>query len=241
MSKFAVFDIDGTIIRWQLYHAISDTLIREKQFDKEDFIRVKQARMDWKNRSQKSSYKTYEEALIQAYDKAITKVSYDGFLNAAEKAFDEYKEQTYTYTRELLANLKSKDYKIFAISASQQEVVKKFAQYYKFDDFAGSQYFHTDGAFTGEKHILKSHEKPKALAKMIEKHGVSTKNSIGVGDSESDIPMLKTVDHPIVFNPTSTLLSHAKTNNWDIVIERKDVVYKMSWKGESYEISTANS
>ena len=25
---FAVFDIDGTLIRWQLYHSIADTLAR---------------------------------------------------------------------------------------------------------------------------------------------------------------------------------------------------------------------
>ncbi len=28
-QPFAVFDIDGTIIRWQLYHALADELAKE--------------------------------------------------------------------------------------------------------------------------------------------------------------------------------------------------------------------
>ena len=37
MNKFAVFDIDGTLIRWQLYHAIADELAKSGHIDAETY------------------------------------------------------------------------------------------------------------------------------------------------------------------------------------------------------------
>src|SRR3546814_11785501 len=31
MKKFAVFDIDGTLIRWQLYHAVVETVAKDRK------------------------------------------------------------------------------------------------------------------------------------------------------------------------------------------------------------------
>ena len=61
----------------------------------------------------------------------------------------------------------------------------------------------------------------------VEKEGLTLKGSIGVGDTESDIPFLELVSEPICFNPNSKLFSHAKRNKWRVVVERKDVVYEI--------------
>jgi phosphoserine phosphatase len=42
-----------------------------------------------------------------------------------------------------------------------------------------------------------------------------------------DIPLLEMVDRPICFNPNQALLDHAKRQGWEVVVERKDVVYRM--------------
>ncbi|MFH1671614.1 MAG: HAD-IB family hydrolase, partial [Candidatus Portnoybacteria bacterium] len=52
-------------------------------------------------------------------------------------------------------------------------------------------------------------------------------DSVGVGDSESDIAFLELVKKPICFNPNSRLYHHAKSAKWKIVVERKDVIYTL--------------
>ncbi len=40
--------------------------------------------------------------------------------------------------------------------------------------------------------------------------------------------MLTAVETPIAFNPTKLLYDHALANNWQVVVERKNVVYKLT-------------
>ncbi len=61
---FAVFDIDGTIIRWQLYHAIADALAKTGHIDAKLFEQARQARMQWKKRVGDDAFKDYELILV---------------------------------------------------------------------------------------------------------------------------------------------------------------------------------
>jgi phosphoserine phosphatase len=74
----------------------------------------------------------------------------------------------------------------------------------------------------------------------MDKHGVSREGSIAIGDSGSDIAMLELVERPIAFNPTKGLFEHAKANNWEIVIERKNVVYELKANDGSYVLAPAD-
>jgi HAD superfamily phosphoserine phosphatase-like hydrolase len=145
---YAVFDIDGTIIRWQLYHAIVDELARMGLIKPERFKLARDARMVWKKRADDLAFHAYEDQLVKIYDEAIVDISYDNFLLAVQMVFSEYGEQTYTYTRGLIASLKSQGYLLFAISASQTEIVKLLAEQYGFDDYAGTTYEVLNGAFS---------------------------------------------------------------------------------------------
>ena len=224
---FAVFDIDGTLIRWQLYHAIGDGLAKAGLIQPDSFAKVRDARMVWKRREHETSFHDYELEIIKAYDAAITNISVADWQRVAEQVFDEYKDQTYTYTRDLILELKAQNYLLFAISASQREIIGMLAKYYGFDDWGGSEYKSTNGRYNGQKYILKGEEKPKYLRELIQKHGATTDDSIGVGDSDGDIVMLNEVESPIAFNPNKPLFEHAKTQNWKIVVERKNVTYEL--------------
>jgi len=233
---FAAFDIDGTIIRWQLYHAIADSLAKDGILDAEQYAKVRAARMGWKNRTHDTSFHDYENTLIHVIDDAITGISVADFTAACEKVIAEYRAQVYTYTRDLIRELKDQDYLLFAISASQAQIVSMIAAYYGFDDFGGSEYEVKDGYFTGKKDVLMSDEKPKFLQKLVKKHGATMKGSIAVGDSESDIPMLSLVEKPIAFNPTKKLFTHAQEHNWQIVVERKNMIYRMEPDNGTYTL-----
>ena len=233
MQRFAVFDIDGTVIRWQLFHAIVDELARRKQISKEAIQHIHEARMTWKRRENEDSFKAYEHILLEAYLEALIGMSSVQYQAAVETVFEEYKDQTYTYTRDLIRNLKEQGYLLFAISGSQQEIVTKFADYYGFDDAIGTHIEQLDGKFTGKSETTVK-GKGAFLEKLLARHDVSHDGSIAVGDSESDIPLLEAVERPIAFNPSGGLLADAKKHGWEIVLERKNVIYELESKDGQY-------
>lgn len=232
-KRFAVFDIDGTLIRWQLYHAIADELAKSGHVDAETYAHIRDARAEWKQRKHEDSFKAYEEHLVIAYRLLLTKLTVPRFELAADAVFKEYKDQVYVFTRDLIKELKKKGYTLLAISGSQSEIVEKIANYYGFDDFVGSYYHRKAGRFTGE-FDLTVYSKDKVLSELIKKHGLTLEGSIAVGDSMSDLPMMKLVDRPIAFNPEKTLLAAAKKAGWEVVAERKNVIYKLECKNGKY-------
>lgn len=236
---FAVFDIDGTIIRWQLYHAIADELVKEGHLDKVQYEKVKAARLTWKERSYETSYQDYEQALVDFFEMAIKGVEVEVLKQACGTVLDRYKDQVYTYTRDLINELKKKDYLLFAISASQDMIVQLLAMYYGFDDSGGSIYEVKDGKFTGKSEVLRSQRKPEFLKQLVQKHSASWQGSVAVGDSEGDIPMLTVVENPIAFNPTKELLEYAQSNAWRVVVERKSMIYEMEPKDGQYILKTS--
>jgi len=227
-QPFAVFDIDGTILRWQLYHAILDALNKAGRIDAASFSKVKNARMIWKKRAADDSFAHYEKEVIAAFDQAIIGINYADFMAAVERVLEEYRGQTYTYTRDLIATLKEQGYLLFAISASQLQAVELLAKHYGFDDWGASSYEVIDGHFTGKKDVMLRDKKPLFLKQLMAKHDCSKQDSVGIGDSDSDIAMLEIVEQPIAFNPNKQLFEHAKQAGWDVVVERKNVVYRLA-------------
>lgn len=235
---FAVFDVDGTIIRWQLFHAVVDTLAKSGKIDPEKFKNAKSARMVWKNRTAASSFKDYELALINVHEEALKSISYDDYMAAIQAVFEEYKDQTYTFTRDLIKELKTKDYLIFAVSGSQQEIVKLLADHLGFDDYAGSQLEVVNGKFTGKSSAIHAAQKPLVLAKLVKKHHATYEHSYAVGDTDRDSLMLAEVQHPIAFNPNRELFELAKSKGWPVVVERKNVIYRLEPENKTYRIWT---
>jgi phosphoserine phosphatase len=104
-KKFAVFDIDGTLIRWQLFHAIVHGLGKDGYIPDSTHEAIRAARMNWKTRG--SDFKSYEQVLVSAYFAAIRKVTPSDYARVVEEVFTEYKDQTYVYTRDLIKTLRS--------------------------------------------------------------------------------------------------------------------------------------
>lgn len=236
MKKYAVFDIDGTLIRWQLYHAVANELAKEGLLGKDGLKKLEQARKKWKEREHDNAYKEYESKLVKIFEEYITSIPVAKFEQAVLKVISKYKNQTYKYTRDLLIRLKKEGYLLFAISGSQQEIIAHIAKEYGFDDYIGSSYHHNEGKFSGKKDIV-ALDKHTALEKLIKKHNATPQGSIGVGDTASDIPLFKLVEQPIVFNPEKELFIVASKNHWKIVIERKNVLYTLEYKDGRYVLA----
>jgi phosphoserine phosphatase len=116
-----------------------------------------------------------------------------------------------------------------AISHSPKEVVQAFGKGLGFDKIYGTIGEEDDkGRLTGKVlHEDFIFDKAKVLERAVQKENLMLRGSVGIGDTESDIPFLKMVSRPICFNPNKKLYDHARRAGWEIVVERKDVIYKI--------------
>lgn len=236
MSRpFAVFDIDGTIIRWQLYHAICDAMAKAGIIEEQAFNEVRRQRMSWKTREHDQAYIEYEKSLIEVFNDALNNTGVENFHEIVQQVFDKYKDQVYTYTRDLIKELKRKDYTLFAISGSPDIIVKEMADYYGFDDFMATSFEVEGDKFKGYEYLVIG-QKHLALDKLVKKHNLSYENSYGIGDSDGDIEMLAKTSNPIAFNPNKAFYEEAKKKNWSIVVERKNMIYKLIPTSEGYKL-----
>ena len=80
--------------------------------------------------------------------------------------------------------------------------VAKYAKAVGFDLFFGTELEIIKGKFTGKTTSLDSaYNKAKIVKDLSQKYQADLNKSIAVGDTETDVPMLKLVGRPIAFNP----------------------------------------
>lgn len=227
-KKVAIFDIDGTIFRSSLLIEITKAFIEKGIFPKKAAQVYAKTYQQWFDR--KDSYEKYIAKVVEAYLEYIKGVNHADFMKIAKEVVDLNKNRIYRYTRDLVRELKEKNYFILAISHSPKEVIDHFCQHLGFDKVYGWVYeVADDGKFTGNSlydDVIK--DKSNILRRFIEKEHLSLEDSVGVGDSESDIKFLTFVANPICFNPNQKLYEHARAKNWKIVVERKDVIYEIT-------------
>lgn len=224
MKKLAIFDIDGTVFRWQLYHEFVFGLKDRRIFDEDTADRLDTALIEWQ--SKKRSWHEYEGEIIKAFEPVINRVDLALFNEVAHNVTTKSGHKVYAYTTGLIKKLKKEGYYILAISGSQQELVDIFAKQFGFDDCIGVLYETVDGKFTGNISRRVPGRKHEIIQEYLQTHPELTlKDSFAVGDSDGDISMLKMVDNPIAFNPSHELIEVAQTNGWDIVVERKNIAY----------------
>lgn len=227
MKKVAIFDIDGTVFRSSLLIELTDALIQEGIFSPRVRKLYTRAAENWLDR--KGPYEEYIEAVVKAFRQNIKGVRYDEFSKVAKKVVAFHKNRIYRYTRDVVKNLKKKNYYLLAISHSPQRVVKEFCKKMGFNKVYGQIYeIDRQKRFTGKiLHLGLISDKAEILKRATEKEKLTLKGSVGVGDTESDIAFLKMVKKPICFNPNQKLYQYARRAGWKIVVERKDVIYRL--------------
>lgn len=223
----AVFDIDGTVFRSSLFLELVERFIDRGIFPASVRERYEREREEWLDRN--GDYEAFIGKAVEAFREHIKGVSYEKAAFAAGEVIEEKKSRVYRYTRDLIRELKAEGYFLLAISHSPRYIVDGFGHEMGFDKVYGFFYeTGPSGNFTGNVEdndlIL---NKAAVLERAVRKEGLTLAKSVGVGDTESDIPMLELVERPIAFNPNRRLYEHATKRGWKIVVERKDVIYEI--------------
>ena len=226
--KLAIFDIDGTIFRSSLLIEIVCELVARGIFPRQAEKIVEKDYLAWVDR--KASYDHYIMKVVQVYERYIAGCSQKKVQDIARTVIRFHKNRQYRFTRDLIEELRAKGYYLVAVSGSPHEIVEIFVKTMRFDAAFGTLYEVRDGIFTGK--IQKDNtvrNKAQVINEFLPDFGLTAdlKNSVAVGDTQGDIPALKLVGNPIAFNPNLVLAQWAQKNHIPIVVERKNVIYKL--------------
>ena len=237
-QKVAAFDIDGTLFRSGLYREVAYELMKMGALPEKILQETTVKNREWRHRTHGNAFEEFDMLVVDRIDHALPQLRIDDYEEAAQIVLEKRAENVYVYTRDLIKKLKSQGYFLVAISGSQLELVEPFATQYGFDAWVGQQWERGDEFFTGN--ITKTHTgKDIILKDIVKRHNLTLKDSVAVGDSNGDVGMLQTVEHPIAFNPTAELYEKAVAAGWTIAIERKNMMYTLEMKQGSYRLSSA--
>ncbi len=110
--------------------------------------------------------------------------------------------------------------RVYIVTAASQELAEMLAGVLALDGAIGSQFSEVrDGVYTGRPEGLFIYRSEKALAieQLAAREGIDLEASYAYSDSESDLPMLGVVGHPVAVNPDHELARVARERGWQIL------------------------
>jgi HAD superfamily hydrolase (TIGR01490 family) len=109
--------------------------------------------------------------------------------------------------------------KIFIVTAASHEMAELMAYVLFFDGGIGTRSEIHDGVYTGKPDgpFTYREGKAEAIRDRAAAEGIDLTQSYAYSDSESDLPMLRVVRHPVAVNPDPELERIAREEGWRIM------------------------
>lgn len=107
----------------------------------------------------------------------------------------------------------------YICTAAPQELADILAAVLFFDGAVGSRSEVVDGAYTGRPDGPFSYREGKAtlVRELAADEGIDLAASYAYSDSESDLPLLRAVGHPVAVNPDADLARIAGAEGWEVM------------------------
>jgi len=109
--------------------------------------------------------------------------------------------------------------RVFIVTAASQELAEVLASVLVLDGGIGMRSEVRDGVYTGKASGPFTYREGKAVAirELAESEGIDLSESYAYSDSESDLPMMRAVGHPVAVNPDRVLERVAREEGWRIM------------------------
>ena len=110
--------------------------------------------------------------------------------------------------------------RVYIVTAASQELARLLAHVLAFDGAIGSQFSEVeDGVYTGRPTglFVYRRDKARAIRQLAAREGIDLAASYAYSDSESDLPMLEAVGHPVAVNPDPELARVAREQGWEVL------------------------
>src|SRR5919199_1560590 len=107
---------------------------------------------------------------------------------------------------------------VYIVTAASQELADVLARVLVLDGGVGARSEVRDGVYTGQAAgpFTYREGKAEAIRQLAAEEGIDLERSYAYSDSESDLPMLRAVGHPVAVNPDSELARIARQEGWQI-------------------------
>jgi len=108
---------------------------------------------------------------------------------------------------------------VYICTAASQEISEMLAHVLTFDGAIGTVSEVADGVYTGRfaGPFAYRDGKAQAMRHFAAREGIDLAQSWAYSDSESDLPMLRAVGHPVAVNPDAALAQVAREEGWDVM------------------------
>jgi HAD superfamily hydrolase (TIGR01490 family) len=108
---------------------------------------------------------------------------------------------------------------VYIVTAASQELAEVLAHVLVLDGGVGMRSEVRDGVYTGRPAgpFTYREGKAEAIRELAQREGIDLAESYAYSDSESDLPMLRAVGHPVAVNPDGALEKIARAEGWRIM------------------------
>ena len=108
---------------------------------------------------------------------------------------------------------------VYIVTAASQELAEVLAHVLVLDGGIGMRSEIKDGVYTGRADgpFTYREGKAEAIRELAAREGLDLGESYAYSDSESDLPMMRAVGHPVAVNPDAALERVARAEGWRIM------------------------
>jgi HAD superfamily hydrolase (TIGR01490 family) len=108
---------------------------------------------------------------------------------------------------------------VYIVTAASQELAEVLAHVLVLDGGLGMRSEVRDGVYTGKAAgpFTYREGKAEAIRELAAREGIDLTESFAYSDSESDLPMMRAVGHPVAVNPDRVLERVAREEGWRIM------------------------
>jgi HAD superfamily hydrolase (TIGR01490 family) len=216
MRSAAFFDLDKTILAKSSSFAFARPFYKEGLIGRADVIRSAYAQFVFlasgADHDQMETMRAYMSQLVTGWD--VLKVK--GIVG---DTLDEVVDpMVYQEAVDLIDEHKALGRDVIIISSSGTDIVEPIGERLGADLAIGTQVAIEDGAYTGEILFYAYGEgKAEAMRSLAEERGYDLAECYAYSDSQTDLPMLEAVGHPVAVNPDSELRRIATERGWPVV------------------------
>lgn len=240
----AFFDIDGTVMRESIMLKHFNKLKKYGIIPNDDRIYNLMAKYE----AYEKRYGDYDDFISEMgniYKEKLTGLEKALIMATAKQVIEEGGEMVYAYTRDRIKYHKEQGHKVFFVSGSPTYLVQMLGEIYGVDEGIGTDYtFDQEDIFTGQiSQMWDSDSKLVVINDLVEKYNINIDESYAYGDTNGDYTMLKTMKNATAINPSKRFLQKINSDDElkeraNVIVERKDVIYKLSPSVDQYEISS---
>jgi HAD superfamily hydrolase (TIGR01490 family) len=109
--------------------------------------------------------------------------------------------------------------RVYIVTAASQELAEVLAHVLVLDGGVGMRSEVCDGVYTGKPAgpFTYREGKAEAIRELADREGIDLAECYAYSDSESDLPMMRVVGHPVAVNPDRALERVAREEGWRIM------------------------